>query len=239
MILIIPIGGIGNRFKIEGFIEPKALIQVLNKPIIFYLLDNLNLDKIDYICIPYNKEYIEYDFENLLKIKYPNILFKFFCLYENTGGAAETINIAINYLNEIKDKPVLCLDSDSFYNCDIINKWNGSNCVFTIFNDNPNPIYSYITQNNNDYILDIKEKIKISDYACTGAYGFKSLFELKKYTDKIIQNNITQKSEFYTSGVIKEMINDNIDFKNVPININSFISLGTPNQVKEYLNKVN
>ena len=35
------------------------------------------------------------------------------------------------------------------------------------------------------------------------------------------------------------MINDNIDFKNVPININSFISLGTPNQLKEYLNKVN
>ena len=24
----------------------------------------------------------------------------------------EIINIAINYLNEIKDKPVLCLDSD-------------------------------------------------------------------------------------------------------------------------------
>ena len=236
MILIIPIGGIGNRFKIEGFTKPKALIEVLSKPIIFYLLDNLNLNKIEYICIPYNKEYLTYDFENLLKEKYPNIVFKFLCLKNNTNGAAETINIAINSLNEKNNKPVLCLDSDSFYNCDIINQWNGSNCVFTILNNDPNPIYSYITQNKNDYIIDIKEKIKISDYACTGAYGFESLFDLKKYTYKIIKNNITQKSEFYTSGVIKEMLNDNLSFKNELIHNNSFICLGTPKQVQDYLN---
>ena len=31
----------------------------------------------------------------------------------------------------------------------------------------------------------IKEKDKISNHACTGAYGFKSIHELKKYTSKI------------------------------------------------------
>ena len=39
MIVIIPLGGIGDRFKKNNYNEPKALINVLGKPIIFYLLD--------------------------------------------------------------------------------------------------------------------------------------------------------------------------------------------------------
>ena len=115
MIIIIPIGGIGKRFKDNGYKNPKALINIYGKPIISYLLDNLNVDNIDYIFIPYNKEYKMYRFEDLLIKTYPHISFKFFCLENNTRGAAETINIGINNLNEKRDIPVLCLDSDNFY----------------------------------------------------------------------------------------------------------------------------
>ena len=72
------------------------------------------------------------------------------------------------------DKPILCLDSDNFYLCDIVSKWNGENCVFTFKDNNINPIFSYIKTNTKNFIVDIKEKEKISDKACCGAYGFKS-----------------------------------------------------------------
>jgi NDP-sugar pyrophosphorylase family protein len=49
MIIIIPIGGIGQRFKDNGYKKPKALINIFGKSILSYLLDNLNLEKIDYI----------------------------------------------------------------------------------------------------------------------------------------------------------------------------------------------
>ena len=39
MIIIIPIGGIGKRFREHGYVKPKALIPVLGKPILFWLLD--------------------------------------------------------------------------------------------------------------------------------------------------------------------------------------------------------
>jgi hypothetical protein len=74
-------------------------------------------------------------------------------------------------------------------------------------------IFIYFTNDENNNILNIKEKEKISDSACCGAYGFNSLFQLKKYTIKLLQNNITQKNEFYTSGVIKEMIKNIIILK--------------------------
>ena len=248
MIVIIPIGGIGKRFKDSGYKEPKALINVCGKQIISFLLDNLNTNNIDYILIPYNKEYSKYGFEDFLIKNYPNINFKFLCLEKNTKGAAETINILLNKIiseqikypinmiqqKEMFDKPILCLDSDNFYLCDIINKWNGENCVFTFKDICKNPIYSYIKTNNKNMIVDIKEKEKISNEAFCGAYGFKSYYELYDYTNKIIKNNITQKSEFYTSGVIKEMINDGKSFKNINILNKNYFSLGTPEQVNQY-----
>ena len=193
------------------------MINLYGKPIISYLLDNLNISYIDYIFIFYNKEYKKFRFEDFLIKHYPNIHFKFLCLENNTRGAAETINIGINYLNEKRDIPVICLDGDNFYTCDIISHWNGTNCVFSFEDLNDNPIYSYLKTNANNKITDIIEKEKISNNACTGAYGFKSIYELNKYTSKIIEDQITQKLEFYTYGVIKAMLNDGYTFTNINI----------------------
>jgi dTDP-glucose pyrophosphorylase len=234
MIIIIPIGGIGQRFKDNGYKTPKALIDIYGKPIISYLLDNLNTDNIYYIYIPYNNEYKKFGFEDFLINQYPKINFKFHCLKNNTRGAAETIDIGLNHLNEIRDIPVLCLDCDSFYLCNIISKWNGENCIFSFDDFNENAIFSYVKINNVNKIIEIKEKEKISNNACSGAYGFNSIKELKKYTSKIINENITQKSEFYMSGVIKEMIKNKKCFKNITIQQNNFIQLGIPVDIKKY-----
>ena len=73
MIVIIPLGGTGERFKKNKYTEPKALIKVLGKPIIFFLLENLNLELVEYVYIPYNKEYYNYRFEDLLIKNFPLI----------------------------------------------------------------------------------------------------------------------------------------------------------------------
>ncbi len=94
MILIIPLGGTGERFKKQGYSYPKALVPVDGKPILYWLLDNLiSKHLVEYIYIPYNKEYESFDFENKLKKDYPGTKFKFLCLKENTRGAAETLYI--------------------------------------------------------------------------------------------------------------------------------------------------
>ena len=105
MIIIIPIGGIGQRFKENGYEKPKALINIYGKSIISYLLDNLNTDNIDYIFIPYNKEYKQYRFEDLLIKNYPNIHFKFYCLENNTRVPYQHYTNAIEgYFNVLKSR---------------------------------------------------------------------------------------------------------------------------------------
>lgn len=189
------------------------------------------------MLIPYNIEYKKYDFELLIKNRYPNTKFIFHCLEGDTNGPVETINIMLNNINiDINDEPILCLDSDNFYTCDIVNLWNGDNCVMTFNDTQPNQIYSY-AKCNDDILVDIKEKNKISDLACTGAYGFEKTSEFKKFVSKILSEQKTQHGEFYTSGVIKEMIINNIIIKNKIVNKSDYICVDTPTQLLMYCNE--
>lgn len=238
MIVLIPLGGTGERFKLEGYDLPKALIVVDNKPIIYHLIDNLVItNNIHSVVIPYHIDYVNYNIESKLTNRYNNINFKFIVLQNNTRGAADTIRIALNVLNKnnILDCPVLCIDGDNFYTTDIIHSWNGENMVFSFKDTSLDARYSYISPfNNSNYIKDIIEKEKISDIACCGTYGFKSWKQLLQHINIIIDKNITQKNEYYTSIVINEMVKSDIKFTFKTIQNKHYYSLGTPDQVKEY-----
>ena len=100
----------------------------------------------------------------------------FLVLENQTRGAAETIYIALKNIfsqdirypksiEEMKcmfDKPILCIDSDNFYETDIIKMWNGNNCIFTFHSKTKDAKFSYIeldAKTNN--IINIIEKKKI------------------------------------------------------------------------------
>lgn len=245
--IIIPIGGIGKRFKEKNFKNPKSLIPVNGKPIIFWLLDNLNISDDYTILIPYNnKEYSDFNFEDRIKNNYPDYKFIFFPLLNKTRGAVETIKISISKMFEklnIYEKsnendkyleyPVICIDSDNFYLEDILDKWNGENKIFVFKDTNKNPIFSYIKEDENNNIIEIIEKEKISDLACCGAYGFSSILSLYKYCNNIIENETYQKDEFYLSGLIDMMIKANINFKVSTIKNKNYFTLGTPENLEK------
>lgn len=223
MFVLIPLGGKGERFKKEGYDQLKPFIKINGKTIIEHVIDNVDSN---FIYIPYNPELK--DIEPFLRTKYPNKNFKFLKLEGKTRGAAETIKIALDNLNNY-DSPVLCLDGDSFYNLDIVKRWNKDNWVFCI--NSTNPGYSYIKTESNK-IVDIKEKEVISHSACSGAYGFKSWKQLKHYCNMIIENNIMDKGEYYISTVIGEMIRSGCVFTHH--NTDALVSLGTPKDVLKF-----
>lgn len=233
MYLLIPLGGLGTRFKKCGYKKPKPLVNVFGKEIICWLLDNLNLKNITNIIIPYNKELKYYNFEELLKKKYPMINFIFKCLEKNTDGAIETIMYGIEYIDS--NKPILLLDGDNFYTTDIITQWNGQNKVFVFEDHSDDPIYSYVNVSGN-MLIEIVEKMKISNFACSGAYGFESLNSLKDLCKHILDNNIKIKNEFYTSVAISEGIKNGLQFYVDKINTTNYVCLGTPFHVRIFCN---
>lgn len=95
MNIIIPIGGKGERFKNKGYNKPKPLIDIFEKPMIFYLLDTLKVNENDKIFIIYNAEKLEkYNFTQIIRNKYSFI--KFIPLQNDTSGAAETLYLGLN-----------------------------------------------------------------------------------------------------------------------------------------------
>lgn len=152
MIIFIPLGGLGERFKKHNYQKPKALIPVFGKPILFYLLDNLQVNNSDWVYICYHPDYKQYRFEDLLRKQYPEYQFYFYCLQGNTRGAAETLSIALHYgMNFFKkDCPILSLDADNFFSTNIIQLWNGKNKIFTFEDEFSNgSCYSYVQLEEN------------------------------------------------------------------------------------------
>jgi GTP:adenosylcobinamide-phosphate guanylyltransferase len=66
MNIIIPIGGKGERFLNKGYKETKPLITILDKYMIFYVLDNLKVSQHDHVYIIYNQRLDEYNFNKLI-----------------------------------------------------------------------------------------------------------------------------------------------------------------------------
>jgi capsule biosynthesis phosphatase len=234
MNIIIPIGGIGQRFKDEGYDIPKPLISVLGKPMIYKVIDNLKIKNTDTIHIVYHNHLKEFNFETLVKFWFPNKNISFISLNYLTKGASETVLKGLETFtpDELKEN-VLILDCDTFYNEDIISKYkshDNKNVVFYFNDTTPEPIFSYITLKDN-IIIDIKEKNKISDNANTGAYGFESGEILKKYCSSILNLD----KEPYISYIYNQMIMDgNIIYGS---KIKDFHCVGTPLQLKVYCNQ--
>ena len=239
MIVIIPLGGKGERFKNFGYTKPKPLINVLGREIICWLLDNLNHSFITEIIIPYNAELLSYRFEDFLKFKYPKLNFKFIFLDKQTEGAAETILIASQLITS--DNNIICIDGDNFFNIDILKLYSentNKNCIFGFYDSNTDPIYSYLKINNKNQIIEIKEKNKISDIACCGIYCFQNKDTLQNMCKYVLNNKIKQNNEYYISNVYSEMINHNYILDAIIIPQQHFICLGTPLQVKIFCNNI-
>ena len=262
MNIIIPLGGTGTRFKNDGFTTPKSLINIFGKPMIFYLIDSLYLSKDDNLIIIYNKELNNYGFDKILKEKYQNInnidtsllengnkytnqtnqtILNLIELNNQTSGPTETVLVGLNNIdNNLLNNKCVLLDVDTFYNIDILNfyRHQQNNNLIISFNDIQDMvIFSYVKIDENNNVLDIREKERfigknILNIANTGCYCFENTKILKQYCEKVVNENIRYKDEFYISCVIKEMLKDNYIFKNKIINYSDFKCVGTPMQLK-------
>src|SRR5210317_523257 len=182
--VLIPIGGLGERFKEDGYSSPKPLINILGKLMIQYLIDCLDLKENDNVIIVYNKLLSNYSFKSRIELKKEIIFIE---LPFQTKGASETVLYGLNNVPQnILNKPFVIMDCDNFYSVnllDLYRKKEIKNIVFSFEDSLNKPIYSYVKISDN-VIVDIKEKEKISDLANTGCYCFKNGNILKEYCIK-------------------------------------------------------
>ena len=230
--ILIPMAGAGSRFSSAGYTFPKPLIEVNNKPMIQVVVENLNI-KANFIYIVQREHCEKYNLKYLLNLITPNC--EIVQVDGVTEGAACTTLLAKEFINN--DKHLVIANSDQFV------EWDSNSFYYSMTNDNldggmltfkaTHPKWSFAKINENGFITEIAEKKPISDIATVGVYYWNKGSDYVKYAEQMIEKNVRVNNEFYVAPVYNEAILDGFKFK--PYNINKMWGLGTPEDLKTYL----
>lgn len=238
--VIIPMGGLGSRFSKNGYHMPKPLVNIMARPMISWLIGNLNVQPDDILHIAIQAQLDkEHDVCRRIRAEFPSLQIRFTMLQGLTRGAAETLYKVTEPLRDDElQRPTISLDCDTLYFSDVLHSFRSLQpaqgcCAY--FEDTGNtPIFSYIGMKPQaeQRIHHIAEKVAISRHANTGAYGFPSATVLNRYVVDLLAKPLPSAGEFYTSALISSMIEDGIDFRGTFVP--DFACVGTPPQLLSF-----
>ena len=225
----------------DGYRHPKPLINIFGKPMIMWLIGKLDLTVQDTLWIAH-MEYIEQDFHltGQLKKEFPHLDIRYVPLNFETRGAAETLYIVCQFMNEEEaSRPLVSFDCDTLYLSNVMqqlrNVPEGSGAVLCFEDVQPRAIYSYIKQNEAHQVTLIREKVKISNYANSGAYMFADAVLLRTFLNKFLDGTVDSAGEYYTSSIIELMLESKEPFQAIQIGVEDFFCVGTPTQLQAFL----
>lgn len=235
--IVIPMAGLGSRFANVGYEKPKPFIDVDGKPMIVKVLDNLNYPDANYFLIA-RKEHLEKEKFLVDEIE-KEYNAKFIGIDKLTEGTVCTVLYARKYINN--ELPLLIANSDQIVDIsipDFINDciYRGLDGSILTFKDlELNPKWSFAKLNDNDLVVEVKEKEAISEFATVGIYFFNKGSEfVNSAVDMIIENDRVN-NEFYTCPVYNYLIKDGAKIGIYDINFSSMHGIGTPEDLAVYL----
>ncbi len=236
--ILIPMGGLGQRFKDEGYITPKPLIEVEGKKMFLRALasfDGLDIDKKVLFIVREDAE-SKYGLASSIQAVMPDA--GIVMLKENTEGAAQTALKARDLINP--SEPLIIMDCDFEFTSkeyfsyvkDIIETASYDGVLLGFNSDNPR--YSYVKVDDDGFVTETAEKKVISNNALWGAYCFSSGSTFIRYAERVISKGLSDiRKEYYVSYVYAEMLADGLKIKLA--NADTFNSFGTPVELNEYL----
>jgi capsule biosynthesis phosphatase len=213
---IVLCGGIGKRNK--QYSLPKPLNYIHGKHLIEYIIESIPSNE---IYIVYNVVLDDYNFKEIVINKFKSHKIFFSRLDFLTRGAVETALVGIRRFNLNNDN-ILFIDNDNFHEIPQLDVFTTNFIGYGIDYEKEN--YSFVTINDNR-VINIEEKIKISDNYCCGLYGFVNVHEFMELAEQLINNNLKTKNEFYFSELYKLLINNNKVI--TPFFVNTTIHLGS------------
>ena len=232
MNVLIPMAGAGKRFIDAGYIFPKPIIEIKNKPMIQWVIDSLKINA-NYIFIIQKEHQEKFNIKSVLKILKPNC--KVIELDHITEGAACTTLLAKKYIDN--NNPLIIANSDQYI------KWNSSKSLYKFTSkkfdgailtfEAIHPKWSYAKCDKHKIVSEVAEKKVISKNATVGVYYWKNGSDYVKYAENMIDKNIRVNNEFYVCPVYNEAIKDK---KKIVIEtVDEMHGLGSPEDLNNFI----
>lgn len=230
MKIIIPMAGLGSRFSVEGYKDPKPFIDVDGKPMIRAVVDHIGLHRHEHIFIcnsEHLKNYNMYEIFADMKIHIVE-------LDTVTEGAAISVSKANNLIDIDEDFIVVNSDQLIHYDNSEVERVRESDiagCIWCFTGSGNN--WSYARLDDTGKVVEIAEKRQISNTATSGMYYWRSWHEYIAALSKMMLADDRVNNEFYvapvynyTHGRTEIRMVDHVD------------QLGTPEELKIYEHKI-
>lgn len=227
--LIMPMAGAGSRFFKNGFVMPKPIIEINNKPFLYWSTKSITnfIDVQDITFIVLKKHIEEYEIDTQIKEFFPEA--KIVIIPEILNGAVLT---CMEGIKEISDElPIVFNDCDhafissefnTYANGEQFEKIDGGLLTF----ESNEPKYSFLQMDDKGNVINTVEKKVVSNHAICGAYYFKNkeifLNCAKEYLNRC------NYSEFFMSGVYNIMAEKKMKIANFKCDIH--VPFGTPDE---------
>ena len=239
--------GLGQRFVNEGYVTPKPLILVDNKPIIEHVINLFpNENNISFIC---NNQHIkDTNMRTVLQSICPQG--KIYTVpVEGRQGPVHAVSLIFDNINNDEEVIVSYCDYGTWWNYNAFLKdtrnRQAEGAIVCYKGFHPHMLgsdnYAFLqeTSKNSRWMDKIQEKKpftnnKMNEWASNGTYYFKSGYIMKKYFQKLMDLQMKVKNEYYVSMVYNLLIKDNLKV-NI-FEIEHMLQWGTPYDLEIYNN---
>jgi HAD superfamily hydrolase (TIGR01509 family) len=209
--ILVPMAGRGSRFANVGFVQPKPLIDVAGKPMISWVLDNVDDESVveaTFIIIILREHEEQYGIASRLKALKPRVEIVY--VDAVTEGAACTALLARDLITP--DVPLFIVNSDQFVEWNAGDFWrqmyaerdtsDGNILCFHVPMALNDVKWSYAkTDPATGFLTDVQEKKVISENATVGFYYWRRGDDFVTSADAMIKANIRVNGEFYVAPV--------------------------------------
>ena len=241
MHIIIPMSGIGKRFIEAGYKAPKPLIRVDEKTIIEHVC-NLFPDENKFTFICNSKHLSDTNIKQVLQSIKPNA--NIIEIPNHKKGPVYAVSLVNEVIENDEEVIISYCDFGTYWDYKNFLKHtrdrNADGAIVAYKGFHPhmlgNTNYAFM-QDKKQWMLKIKEKEpftnnRMQEYASNGIYYFKKGSHVKKFFQKLIDNNINLKGEYYVSLVYNLLVSN--DFKVSIYEIQHMLQWGAPQDLEEY-----
>jgi dTDP-glucose pyrophosphorylase len=232
MQIIIPMAGLGARFKTAGYTIPKPMVDVLGRPMIQAVIENLQVEG-QYIFIIHKQHETDYGLGSMLQQIKPGCV-----VIETevvTEGPACTALLAQDYIdsNELIiincDQIIEDLNINQLIRFSKVNQADGILGTF-ISTSNKN---SYVKLDDHGYVTEVKEKLVISNTATNGLHFWNNGKDFVFSAKEMIKANERYNNEFYIAPTYNYLIKNRKVV--LPYFYNLHFPIGTPQDLEAYV----
>jgi UDP-N-acetylglucosamine diphosphorylase / glucose-1-phosphate thymidylyltransferase / UDP-N-acetylgalactosamine diphosphorylase / glucosamine-1-phosphate N-acetyltransferase / galactosamine-1-phosphate N-acetyltransferase len=205
MKLIVPMAGRGARFAGSNYSLPKPLIPVAGKPMMHWAVQSLQSIPRSQVVVIALREHEAYGITKIICDALPDA--EIILLPDVTEGQLCTVLAAHRFIDN--DEDVLVASADTYVvsslSADIANRSPETRGIISVA-DMPGDRWSFARTDELGRVVEVAEKVRISNYASTGLYYFASGRELVSVADEIINNREKTHGEYYVIPVYQKFI---------------------------------